>query len=1526
MSKYRVDSRLKPLPENTLYQSRFEKDACGTGFVAHIKGEKSHSILEQAIESVVNITHRGAIGADAKTGDGAGILTQIPRKLFLPFFKEIGAEMPAEGDLGVGVFFLSQEANKQKTETQIAEKVVREQGLNILGWREVPVEPSLIGDNARETMPLIKQLFVSRPDSVSSENFEQILFLVRKQTEHEIEALHDSDFYIPSFSSKTIIYKGMLIAAQLKEFFPDLANPDYETSIALFHQRYSTNTFPNWSLAQPFRMIAHNGEINTVEGNRNWMKAREGSLSSDFYGEDVEKLKPILEGDASDSASADNALEAIMMSGRDILHSITMMIPEAWRADEEIHPEWRSYYEYHVCSMEPWDGPAAIAFTDGVTVGATLDRNGLRPARFVVTKDDVVIMGSEVGMVQIPESNIRLKDRLGPGKIMAIDTHKGELLFDEEIKNQISSQHPYGQWVDDNLKRIEDLDVQKYDSSKNKSDEELLKRQIAFGYNAEEISMVLRPMGETAKDAVGSMGDDTPLAVLSTKPRLLYTYFKQLFAQVTNPAIDPIREELVMSSVTYLGERKNLFDETPEHARLIELPSPCLLREELEAIKSGKDAAFKTVTIPCLFSVADGVSGLEKSIKQMVLEAEKAIDSGAKIIVLDNTGSSEGQAHIPMLLAVGACHHHLIRQGKRMKAGIVAETGDAREIHHFATLVGFGANAVCPSLALESLDQLVTSGQIKELTAEQANKNFQYSVIKGLLKILSKMGISTITSYCGGQVFEAIGLGQKMIEECFTGCVSQVDGIDYEDLAKDVLGWYEEAYGQEPLKKLDVGGFYRYRGGGEYHAFNPNVIKTIHKFVKSGEKEDYDAYAKFVKERPVTALRDILKINSLGAAISIDEVEPVENFYSRFNTPGMSLGALSKETHETLAIAMNRIGGKSDSGEGGEDKSRYKPYENGDWANSRIKQVASGRFGVTIEYLGACDELEIKVAQGSKPGEGGQLPGHKVTAEIAALRNSTPGVTLISPPPHHDIYSIEDLAQLIYDLKQANPKARVTVKLVGVAGVGTIAAGVAKAHADNILISGHDGGTGASPLSSIKNAGGPWELGIAEAQQVLVLNDLRGRIRLRADGGMKTGRDVVVAALLGAEEYGFGTMALIAAGCCMIRQCHLNTCPVGVATQDEKLRLKYAGTADMVVNFFRGISEDIREILASIGAKSLDEIIGRTDLLEAMVPEGYPKAEKLNLERLLANANPDGSRDIKQTMERNDWQNDHPLDLDLISEAQAALENKQTVSIKKEVRNINRSVGTQLSYEVAKRYGDAGLPAGTIDVELTGTAGQSFGAFAVKGLRLTLNGEANDYVGKGLCGGELIVRPSQDATFKSNENVIIGNTVMYGATSGYLFAAGKAGERFCVRNSGANTVVEGSGDHCCEYMTGGTVVVLGATGRNFGAGMTGGLAYVLDLENGFEKRFNPQLIRIDRLEEASDEADLKALIQKHVDFTSSAYARNILENWAEFKPHFWKVSPTPTETKIKSELAMNVNKLKRGEKPEVWVDPIGNQK
>ncbi len=1514
---------------NLLYQPNFEHDGCGTGFVVDISGRPSYSILDQAVQCVVNLTHRGAVDADAKTGDGAGILTQIPRKLFDKVLTMWEGRVPEAGDLGIGVFFFpSNNPTHAKDAELIAERVISDSGLDLLGWRDVPIDKSVLGDKALASLPVIRQLLVARSEKLKKGDFERALYLVRKQIEQETAKKGITDFYIPSFSSRTIVYKGLLVAPQLKKFYKDLSNPDYETAIAMFHQRYSTNTFPNWFLAQPFRLIGHNGEINTLQGNRNWMRAREEDLrkrgQTPLKGSDP--FFSIVEPEGSDSASLDNVLESLLMAGRDILHAITMMVPEAWQNASDMNAAWRAYYEYHGCLMEPWDGPAALTFTDGKIVGATLDRNGLRPARYIITKDNIMIMGSEVGMVHVPESNIKLKGRLGPGKIVAVDTEKKIVLFDEEIKNSLSAMKPYREWVENNIKKINGQVKELKLNGAAGAKDELTKQQIAFGYNSEELTMILRPMAETAKDPVGSMGDDTPLAVLSEKPRLLYTYFKQLFAQVTNPAIDPIREERVMSLVTYLGERKNVFEETPEHARVIELANPCLLKEELELIRS-----FGSVTISCLWDAKRGQAPegpgpfLQQAVQDICAQAEKAVDAGAKIIILSDKGVNASKVNIPMLLAVSAVHHHLIRKGKRMRASLIAEVGEARELHHFAALIGYGASAVCPYLAYDSIASMTESKEIKELPYDKCVRNFKNSVNEGLLKIMSKMGVSTISSYHGGQIFEAIGINSDLIDECFTNTASRVGGIGYEDIARDQLYWHSLAYGTNPLGKLDIGGFYRYRGGGEYHAFNPDMIKALHKFVRSGEKKDYNEYAGFVNNRPPISFRDILKFKPLGKPIPLDYVEPVVSITKRFNTPGMSLGALSKETHETLAIAMNRIGAKSDSGEGGEDKSRYKPYANGDWANSKIKQVASGRFGVTIEYLSSAEELEIKIAQGSKPGEGGQLPGHKVSEEIARLRHATPGVTLISPPPHHDIYSIEDLAQLIYDLKQANPKAKIIVKLVAEAGVGTIAAGVAKAHADIILISGHDGGTGASPLSSIKNAGSPWEIGIAEAQQVLVLNDLRGRIRLRTDGGFKSGRDVVMAALFGAEEYGFGTAALVAAGCCMVRQCHLNTCPVGVATQDEKLRAKYAGSADMVVNFFNGIAQEVREILASIGARSLDEIIGRTDLLELKSPEMNPKIQKLDLSRLLAQADPEGTRARRQMQERNDWEHDTPLDLELIRGAKSAIEKRQPVKIKNTVRNIHRSVGTRLSHEIAKRYGDEGFPAGTVEVELTGTAGQSFGAFALNGLRMILRGEANDYVGKGLCGGEIIITPSKDATFESHKNVILGNTVMYGATSGSLFAAGRAGERFCVRNSGATAVVEGAGDHCCEYMTNGVVLVLGETGRNFGAGMTGGVGYVLDENNVFEQRYNPQLVRIARLD-GEDEKKVKALIEKHVQFTGSRYGEQILRKWDTAKTRFWKIFPHPTESKIKSELAVNVNKLDRHEKPDVWVDPLASKK
>jgi glutamate synthase domain-containing protein 2/glutamate synthase domain-containing protein 1/glutamate synthase domain-containing protein 3 len=1481
-----------------LYSPDFEHDACGVGFVADISGRPSHAILRQAIRAVINLTHRGAVDADAKTGDGAGVLTQLPRKLLLREAERLGWRIDSAEDLGVAMVFLpGRDAGAQRRSRELIERTAAEHGLKPLGWRRVPVRPEELGDKARETQPEIAQLFVLRPQGLDGERFERKLYLARKVIEKRALAEGLADLYLPSFSHRTIVYKALVVAPQLERFYLDLLDPDFTTALAVFHQRYSTNTFPTWPLAQPMRLLAHNGEINTLKGNRNWMKAREPEMRSEVWGAEIEKLKPVITEGGSDSTSLDNALELLTLSGRSVLHAMMMLVPEAYQRMPRMDPELRSLYEYLSCISEPWDGPAALAFSDGIVVGALLDRNGLRPARYKITEGGTIVMASEVGVLEIPDEDVVEKGRLGPGHMIAVDTARGELLRNFEIKKEIARRKPYGEWLKRNLYRV---DPARFDREPRPTMEpvELVRHQKAFGYAEEELEVILSPMITEAKEPVGSMGDDTPLSVLSKRPRLLYSYFKQLFAQVTNPPIDSLREELVMSLNTALGHRRSLLEETPEHARLIKFSSPILNAAEMEWLKGlpeGLDderkGHFKSATLPTLFPAAEGAAGLERALERLCEAAVEAVDGGANILVLSDRGVSAEAAPIPMLLAVGAVHHHLIRQGRRMRASLVVETGEAREEHHFACLLGYGASMIHPYVTYETILHLLGNGEngFEGLDARRALANYKKAIEHGILKIMSKMGISTLSSYRGAQIFEAVGLDREIVDRYFTGTPSRIDGAGLEDIADEVLRFHRAAFGV-PKPRLEQEGYYRYRKTGEYHAFNPDVFKAIHRMVKSGSPEDYARYAKAADERPPTAIRDLLDFVP-GTPVPLEEVEPVEEILRRFTTGSISHGALGREAHETLAIAMNRIGAKSGSGEGGEDPARYRRRPDGDSANSAIKQVASARFGVTPEYLASALELEIKMAQGSKPGEGGQLPGHKVSVEIAAIRHSVPGVTLISPPPHHDIYSIEDLAQLIYDLKQANPRAKVAVKLVAEVGVGTIAAGVAKAYADVIQISGHDGGTGASPVGSIKNAGMPWEIGLAETQQVLILNHLRERVVLRTDGGLRTARDVVIAALLGAEQYGFGTAAIVAMGCVMARQCHLNTCPVGVATQKPELRAKFPGKPEMVVNFFTLIAQEVRRILARLGFRRMDEIIGRVDLLRLKRVEDPSKALKLDLRPILAAPDPTWTLPRRCLWERNDRKDDRPLDLQILEDAREALDGKGPVKLFYKIRNVHRAVGTRVAGEIAYRYGDAGLKPGTIHCVFEGSAGQSFGAFSIRGLRLELEGEANDYVGKGLGGGEIVIRPGRGAKFRSHENVIVGNTVLYGATSGFFYAAGRAGERFAVRNSGAIAVIEGVGDHGCEYMTGGLVVVLGETGRNFGAGMTGGAAYVLDEAEDFPLRYNPQLVGLERVERGEDRELLASLILRHRELTGSARAAEILERWDRYLPRFWKVSP-----------------------------------
>ena len=1499
--------RWRPPVAPPLYNPLHEKDACGTGFIAQVSGVPSHDIVRQAITAVTNLTHRGAVSADARTGDGAGILTQLPRKLLLRELSAQGINDVAAEDLAVGMVFFtaSMPADSEHAATTIEQETAK-RGLRFLAWRDVPTDPSVLGEQALATMPTIRQAIISRPSDMDRESFERALYLVRRAVESEMTARGDGEFYIPSFSSRTVVYKGLLVATQLSGFYKDLDDPDFESALAVFHQRYSTNTFPNWQLSQPFRFLAHNGEINTLQGNRNWLSAREADLSSDVWSkDDLETITPITSQGVSDSASLDHAFELLQVSGRSLLHSMMMLTPEAWENMPNMDEDLRGFYRFHAALTEPWDGPAALAWSDGETVGASLDRNGLRPARYIVTDDGLVVMASEVGVLpDIASSRIVEKGRLGPGHMIAVDTRLGRIMRNGEIKTEITAQQPYREWAE---RQYIQLNVpihamQNGAGHYHDHDElELMRRQKTFGMTAEELLIIIKPMVQEGKDATYSMGDDTPLAVFSRMHPSLFNYFKQRFAQVTNPAIDPIREAIVMSAETYLGPRDSMLLEREEAAHLLAIPGPVIRDHELDAIRAVDSPSLSSVTLPAVFDVADGPDALERAIDDLCEQAVSAVDAGHSIIVLSDRPVDEKHAPIPMMLALGAVHHDLIRRGKRMKASLVCDTGEAREVHHFAALIGYGASAVNPYLIWESLRDLFERGEFTEEEDEDYTlAKYQASANKGVLKIMSKIGISTVTSYHGAQIFEAIGLSDAIIEKCFTGTPSQVGGLGFSELAADVLARHEKAYdaGLTQKSKLEDHGFIRYRRSGEFHANNPIVVRTLHKAVRSGDYEDYVPYRDALNNRPVSSLRDVLTFDSPRDPISINEVEPVEEIWKHFVTGAMSLGALSPVAHESLAMAMNQIGGSSDTGEGGEDPRRFRGLMRGYNANSGIKQVASGRFGVTPEYLSMAEELEIKMAQGSKPGEGGQLPGHKVIEYIAYIRHTQPGITLISPPPHHDIYSIEDLAQLIYDLKTVNPRAKVSVKLVAEAGVGTIAAGVAKGYADKIHISGHEGGTGASPLSSIKNAGTPWELGLTETQQVLVMNDLRGRVKLRTDGGIRTGRDVVIATMLGADEVGFGTVALLAMGCEMARQCHLNSCPVGVATQRDDLIQKFNGTVETVVNYFTFVATEVREILASIGVRSLNEIIGHPEFLQLRSDiEEFERARFVDALKLIAPADPTFQRPVTNEQDRNTRPNDEKLDDSILMEITGAIDSRTSVSLSYDIRNAQRTVGARISGAIAHKYGIPGLPSGTIDLSFNGSAGQSFGAFLIEGVRMTLTGEANDYVGKGMAGGELVIRPPDDATFETHKNSIIGNTCVYGGTGGYFFAAGRAGERFAVRNSGTQAVVEGTGDHGCEYMTSGVVVVLGSVGRNFGAGMSGGAAFVLDENGDFPSLYNQELLVLDRLEDPEDEQHVIELIQRHAETTGSKRAAEILADWSHYRGLFWKALPAQLRDK-----------------------------
>ncbi len=1483
-----------------LYDSRLEHDTCGVGFVATTAG-RSHAIVERALEAVANLTHRGAVSADGKSGDGAGLLTQIPHRLLMPDLYRLKVRVPRHTDLGVGMIFLPQDHSRRARARAIVEDVIIKEGLVLFGWRRVPVALSALGDDAARTRPEIEQVLIGRPDQIGGDEFERTLYLTRKVIERWLGEEQIGDVYVASCSHQTVVYKGMFVAPQLPRFYPDLQDPQFETALAVFHQRYSTNTFPSWPLAQPFRFLAHNGEINTLWGNLNWMRAREPHLRAATWRERMRDLLPVIQPGGSDSAMLDNALELAVHTGRDLLHAMMMLVPEAWENLPSMPGDLRAFYDFHAGLAEPWDGPAALAFSDGRIVAAVLDRNGLRPARYTMTDDGLVIVASEVGVIDLDPARIVEKGRLGPGHMLAVDTVSGRVLTDAAIKRDAASRRPYAAWLSGHRVRIRSSGgLPPLVGGMPSADPGTLPRRlVSFGYSQEELHRIHEPMFTEAKDPVGSMGDDTPLAVLSSRPRLVYNYVKQRFAQVTNPPIDPFRERLVMSLVTLLGARGSFLEESPEHARLIELDTPLLSEADLEALSRLPDQAFRARTLRALFPAARGAEGLERALVQLCDEAVYQVEEGTALLVLSDRLVDAAHAPIPMLLAVGAVHQELIRRGLRMRTSLIAETGEARDVHHLAALIGYGASAVCPYLVYEMIvAETQRAGGPPPLAGgdpARALANYRAAIEAGLLKIMSKMGISTVSSYHGAQIFEAVGLDHALVDFALTGTPSRLGGIGLAEIAEDVLARHGAAF-REPAPALGDPGLFRFRKDGEYHAFHPNVLRTLHKLTLSGSRDDYLAYAWEVAHRPPTALRDLFEFRE-PAPVPLDEVEPAEAIVRRFVVSSMSHGSLSREAHETLAIAMNRLGAKMSSGEGGEAPERFTPRPNGDSANCAVKQIASGRFGVTTAYLGAAQELEIKMAQGSKPGEGGQIPGTKVTEEIARIRRAQPGITLISPPPHHDIYSIEDLAQLIYDLKQGNPRARVSVKLVSEAGVGTIAAGVAKAYADTVHIAGCDGGTGASPLDSIKNAGVPWELGLAETQQTLVANNLRGRVRLRVDGGLKVARDVVVAAMLGAEEFGFGSAAVVALGCVMARQCHLNTCPVGIATQRGDLRAKFPGTPERVVHFFLAIAEDVRRILASLGRRALDEVIGRPDLLRIRSDLPASRARRLVLDALLADPDPSGTRARRHLHERNDRPGT-PFDDRILVEIGEALAAGSPVDRTFPIRNVHRTVGARVAAAIARRYGDRGLPEGTVTLRFTGSAGQSFGAWCIAGLCLVLSGEANDYVGKGMTGGEIAIRPPEALAVASHRHVIMGNTVLYGATGGRLFAAGRAGERFAVRNSGATVVVEGLGDHGCEYMTGGVVVVLGETGRNFGAGMTGGAAYVLDDRGAFEAQYNPALVGCERVTDPDDVRVLRDLIIAHHAATGSERAREILAGWDRWIPMFWKVAPRAVPQRV----------------------------
>ncbi len=1534
-TKNRTRAVIDPgLPEaQGLYDPRNEKDSCGVGFIADMKGRKSHKIVQDGIQILLNLEHRGAVGADPRAGDGAGMLVQIPDAFFRKEAAKLGFSLPEPGHYAVGFIFFPRDPAGQTIVREAIEKVVADEGQVLLGWRDVPTDNASLGESVKPTEPLHKQIFVARgPGVESEEEFERRLFVLRKVISNLVYDLNDprtKGYYPVSLSCRTIVYKGMFLADQLGSYYPDLHDPSFESALALVHQRFSTNTFPAWSLAHPYRMVAHNGEINTLRGNVNWMAARQASVDSELFGNDISKLWPISYEGQSDTACFDNALEFLVQGGYSLAHAVMMLVPEAWAGNKLMDEQRRAFYEYHAAIMEPWDGPASIAFTDGRQIGATLDRNGLRPARWFVTKDDRIIMASEMGVLPVPESEIVRKWRLQPGKMLLVDLAEGRIISDEEIKAQLAASNPYKEWLERSQLILEDLPP--VEPRASRTDVPLLDKQQAFGYTQEDVKILLEPMATTGQEAVGSMGTDTPISALSSKSKLLYTYFKQNFAQVTNPPIDPIREELVMSLVSFIGPRPNLFDlDGTSRRKRLEVRQPILTNEDLEKIRciGHREDSFDTKTLDITYPAAKGAAGMAEALQLLCDRAEAAVHGRYNIIILSDRMVGPDRIPIPALLATAAVHHHLIRKGLRTAAGLVVETGEAREVHHFCCLAGYGAEAINPYLAFETLEELHEKGQLPpEVDAHEVVKRFIKSIGKGIMKVMSKMGISTYQSYCGAQIFDAVGLADDFVAQYFTGTATRIGGVGLPEVAEETVSRHTGAFSDDPtlLTNLEVGGEYAYRIRGEDHVWSPETVAALQHAVRGNSQDRYREFARLVNEQAsrLQTIRGLFRIKTAEEVgrkpVPLDEVEPAASIVKRFATGAMSYGSISREAHTTLALAMNAIGAKSNTGEGGEESERFQPLPDGRSMRSAIKQVASGRFGVTTEYLVNSDVMQIKMAQGAKPGEGGQLPGHKVDAVIAKVRHSTPGVGLISPPPHHDIYSIEDLAQLIYDLKNVNPRADVSVKLVSEVGVGTVAAGVAKARADHVTISGFEGGTGASPLTSIKHTGSPWEIGLAETHQTLVLNRLRSRIAVQVDGGLRTGRDVVVGALLGADEFGFATAPLIASGCIMMRKCHLNTCPVGVATQDPVLRKRFKGQPEHVINYFFFVAEEVRELMASMGYRSIDEMVGQMQMLDRREAVDHWKAKGLDFSKLFHK--PDVPAEVG--VYHSETQNHHleaVLDRKLIEAAKPALEEGKPVVIETAIGSVNRSVGAMLSGAVAAKFGHNGLTDDAIHVKLKGTAGQSFGAWVARGVTLELEGEANDYVGKGLSGGKLIVYPAAEATSLDVDNsIIVGNTVLYGAIEGECYFRGVAGERFAVRNSGAIAVVEGTGDHGCEYMTGGVVVVLGQTGRNFAAGMSGGIAYVLDEEGDFARRCNLAMVelepvpeedellsrvyhqsggldshgRVDVMSDMSrfDAERLHQLIANHARYTGSKRARDILDNWSEMLPKFRKVMP-----------------------------------